>query len=229
MMKGSTSAPCRLVMILAVVCVILSAVWPVNVEAQPTTGPLVTAIDHLKNLPSRLENLEAALEAFFPVSPTDLPSGPAFGEPEAGDDPLPSAPPVMSPRSVPPEATDAVFDLRQSLRRQFVKVTGDGGTPMTRAQFLNLAPTLGLPPFADPDGYFERHDRNQDGMLSISEFTPSVEEIARTCDVYAITEAFLDGSAGYSPSLRPENSQKGRRVRRGWVDGAPPGQQRQGP
>ncbi len=176
-------------------------------------SPLETAMQVLRNIPTRLESAITAVEAFFEVPKAQLPSSAGLEPASPGNDPLPQPATVTSTRPIPPEATDAVFDLKQSLRREFVKITGSPEKALTGAQFQTMV-SMGKFPYAvEADSYFQSHDVNKDGALSIGEFSPSFEELAKSADLEAITSAYLSGS-GYSPSLVPQDSQGNRRRRR---------------
>ena len=172
---------------------------------------LARAMRQLRNLPGNLQSITQLFEVFFPVGTAALPSGTGYGLPEPGNNPLPSPEPVYSATPVPPEATDAIFDLRQTFRGEFVRATGDAGKGMNRSQFQQVAASGRVPIKGNPDTVYGEHDRNGDGILSIAEFTPTPAEIANTCDVAQITDDFLHnrpyGSGGTQTQTQNQNGQ----------------------
>jgi hypothetical protein len=100
---------------------------------------------------------------------------------------------ILSTPSLPPHSGQALADFVLTIRQDFVTYTGSGEGRMTRSQFDRLAGDGRLPTKNSPASYFDAHDRDKDGTLTIAEFSPGVPELIRDYPVAEITDAFVRG------------------------------------
>lgn len=171
-------------------------------SAPPPASDLGGLVEFLLDFPNSIAHVGEILEGILTMDPGKLPPGDVSGIPPTPDNPLPN-PQVIVVRQYPDQADDAIYDLQRTLRRDFRTYTGSYDGAMTQTQFNNLVAAGRWPLKTSPGTYFQDHDRDGDGKLSIGEFTPTTAEIARERNLPEITSAFVTGQpypTGQMPS-----------------------------
>lgn len=100
--------------------------------------------------------------------------------------------PVQAPE-FPWLAESAIADYREALRQDFIERTGRPDGLMAMSDLVSLASRKRLPSSANAVDYLAIHDRDRDNRLTIEEFTPAADEIARTVDLKALVSCFTRG------------------------------------
>lgn len=100
----------------------------------------------------------------------------------------------------------ALIDFTDSLARLFIKTAGSPEAKISREQYASLCESGKFPISISASEYFEKHDKDRDGQLAISEYIPSRQELISLMDYKKITEAFINGEnypTGEKPSINP--------------------------
>ena len=153
---------------------------------------LAAILQKVLEFPNQIGNLDDILELFTELAPGEILSGPGYNCVSAVNNPLPNPKPIVAAK-IPKAADEAIFDFKKTLAKSFIKYAGSPDAGMNRSQFSALANAGNLPFKEDPDEYFQTHDKDRDGKLSIGEFIPSSQEIADKQDLEVLTEAFTTG------------------------------------
>ncbi len=164
----------------------------IPVDGTEAPSDLATAINVLLNIPNRLTNLPAAFEAFNEVGKEELPEGTLQSSPDPENDPLPNPTPVVVKELVD-QSDEAIYDFRQSIRRDFVKYAGRPDGKLSSTELSRIAADKRLPTDEDSDSYLQNHDQDEDGFLTISEYVPSTVEVAKKQNIKRITECYVKG------------------------------------
>ncbi|MFZ2960594.1 MAG: EF-hand domain-containing protein [Candidatus Ozemobacteraceae bacterium] len=101
-------------------------------------------------------------------------------------------PPVFA-KSLPPYSGQALADFVLSIRNSFVTFVGSSEGRMTKSQFDRLVDAGCLPSRESGQTFFDAHDKDKDGTLTIAEFTPPVSELLQSFEVVSITDSFIRG------------------------------------
>jgi hypothetical protein len=160
--------------------------------AEPRPANPYDVLVRALQFPERIESLTAYLADVLGAlsgqggEATD-PSG---GQPRSA---VLQRPATLRSAAVPWLASPAIADYREALRKDFVRTVGKPDGYMSAGQLAGLAAQGRLPGRVGAEAWLAAHDRDGDGRLTIEEFLPSAEEIARTVDLVALTNSFVHG------------------------------------
>lgn len=99
-------------------------------------------------------------------------------------------------------AEAAIADYREALRQDFISRVGRPDDWCDVGILTALAARGRLPGRAGAADYLAAHDRDRDNRLTLDEFVPSAEEVARTEDLKSLVSSFVHGipyPTGQSP------------------------------
>jgi|GEM_PF-6259395 len=178
-------------------------------RAADSPSDLSSIINLIFNNPKKIESIETLFDAFMEIAKSEMPEGTSYSttstDTSTDKNVLTNPTPIVA-KELPTYCDEAIFDFRQSIRKDFIKYVGVPDGKMGPTQFAKLVADGHLPTNEDPDTYFQSHDRDKDGYLSIGEFVPPPSEIAKKTDVKQITTAYKEGTpypTGQSPVSSP--------------------------
>ncbi len=191
--------------------IVFLAISQVNPAEINPPSDLSSAITMLLEFPSKLESLDDLLDLFGEIPGNQILTGVPWNSITSEKNPLPSPIPIVSEK-MPKAADEAIHDFRRSIAKDFIKYAGSADKVMTRSQFQTLVGDGRLPVKEDSDDYFQGHDKDGDGKLSIWEFVPAAPEVAQKHDLDVIANAYLKGipyPTGNYPTSRPISAPPG--------------------
>ncbi|MEW6708404.1 MAG: hypothetical protein AB1403_01150 [Candidatus Riflebacteria bacterium] len=95
---------------------------------------------------------------------------------------------------LPQHSSEAVYDLVQSIKSQFIQEFGSVEATIDDGQFSGFVAKYGLPVKSDRiNTYFSSHDKDSDFKLSLNEFIPTPVEIGESQKMNELTQAYLSG------------------------------------
>ena len=207
MVRTERSTRCPIVLLLAA----LVMFWANPAIAVEPSSDLASAIEAILSFPGQIENLDDLLILFSEIPQSQTLTGSPLNMVSSPDNPLPNPFPIVASK-IPKAADDAIFDFRRSIAKDFIRYAGSPDGTMTKSQLKSAVNDGKLPVKVDPDEYFQDHDKDADGKLSINEFVPTTQEIAKNTDLEVVTKAYLAGTpypTGNYPVTRPTDAPPG--------------------
>ncbi|MBF0501517.1 MAG: hypothetical protein HQM09_15365 [Candidatus Riflebacteria bacterium] len=205
----NTKTISRLIMCVTIFVVTLAGANFCQAVEAPTD--LASALKLILEFPSKIENLDDLMSVFSEIQINQVLTGAPLNTITAANNPLLHPNPIVSDKT--PKFSDAaIFDFRRTAAQDFIKYSGSADGCMTRSQFQTLVAAGRLPIKGDADEYFQSHDRDGDGKLSIWEFVPTPSEVATKQDLTLITSAYMSGTpypTGNYPTARPMEAPPG--------------------
>ncbi|NLI75676.1 MAG: hypothetical protein GX442_04445 [Candidatus Riflebacteria bacterium] len=188
----------------------LSVLFPMQALSVALPEDAPAALRFLQDLESGKISLSDLLDSLEEFIGLRLPTSSTFHTRSSAVDPLRNPVPVRV-ATLPALCDEAIYDYRQTLKTEFIKVAGAVDGRLSQTQFSSLVAEGKFPSVTDPGAYFTTHDQDRDGFLSIHEFTPTPAEVPRLQNIPELTDAYVKGQpyptgqlpTGVPPSLPP--------------------------